>query len=303
MQDYKLLTALDAVLREQSFDKAAKRLHITQSAISQRIKLLETEHGQPLLIRSQPIRATALGQKLLGHYQRVLQLESELSKQLDKEKQLQTLPLAVNADSLATWFVDALAPLLQQQQIELNLFVEDESLTWERLSSGEALACITSKPKAMSGGESHFLGYMEYLCVATPNFINRYFSLGINKHSLQYAPAMAFDQHDDMHLKFLANNFSLQQGQYPCHTVRSSQAFVDITLADAGYSFNSRLHIEKEINSGQLTHILTDKIIYVPLYWHCWQLSGQLMSELSENIISHCRQVLRQNKEKIVKEN
>jgi LysR family transcriptional regulator (chromosome initiation inhibitor) len=40
MQDYKLLKALDAVLRDQSFDKAAKRLHITQSAISQRIKLL-----------------------------------------------------------------------------------------------------------------------------------------------------------------------------------------------------------------------------------------------------------------------
>lgn len=296
MQDYKLLSALDAVLREQSFDKAAKRLHMTQSAVSQRIKLLETEHGQPLLIRSQPIKPTALGQKLLGHYQRVLQLESELNKQLNKEKQLQSLPLAVNADSLATWFVDALAPLLQQQQIELNLYVEDESRTWERVSSGEALACITSKAKAMSGGESHFLGYMEYQCVATPNFIKRYFSQGINKHSLQHAPAMIFDQHDDMHLRFLADHYSLQQGQYPCHTVRSSQAFVDITLADGGYSFNSRLHIEKQINSRQLVHILPDNIIYVPLYWHCWQLSGELMGQLTENIISHCQQVLGQNK-------
>ena len=297
MQDYKLLMALDAVLREQSFDKAAKRLHITQSAISQRIKQLEAEHGQPLLIRSQPILPTALGQKLLGHYQRVLQLESELIIQLDKQKQLQPLPIAVNADSLATWFIDALAPLMKTQQIELNLYVEDESKTWERLSSGEALACITNKPKAMSGGESHFLGYMEYLCVATPNFIARYFSQGIDKHSLQQAPAMIFDQHDDMHLQFLAEHFSLQQGQYPCHTVRSSQAFVDLTLADGAYSLNSRLHIEKEINSGQLTHILTDKIIYVPLYWHCWQLSSELICTLTENIISHCQQVLIQNKE------
>jgi LysR family transcriptional regulator (chromosome initiation inhibitor) len=297
MQDYKLLTALSAVLREQSFDKAAKRLHITQSAISQRIKLLEAEHGQPLLIRSQPIKPTALGQKLLGHYQRVLQLESELNKQLDKEKQLQPLPLAVNADSLASWFIDALAPLLQQQQIELNLFVEDESKTWERLSSGEALACITSKPKAMSGGESHFLGYMEYLCVATPNFIKRYFSQGINKQSLKFAPVMIFDQHDDIHHQFLAEHFSLQQGQYPCHTVRSSQAFVDITLADGGYSLNSRLHISELLNNGKLTHILKDKIVYVPLYWHCWQLSGELICELTENIINHCHRVLIQTKE------
>lgn len=296
MQDYKLLSALDAVLRDQNFEKAAKRLHITQSAISQRIKLLEAEHGQPLLIRSQPIKPTALGQKLLGHYQRVLQLESELNKQLDKSNQLQSLPLAVNADSLATWFIDALSALLQQQQIELNLYVEDESRTWERLSTGEVLACVTSKEKVMNGGESHFLGYMEYLCVATPNFIQRYFPQGINQQSLQHAPAMAFDQHDDMHLRFLEDHFSLQQGQYPCHTVRSSQAFVDITLADGAYSLNSRLHIEKEINSGQLIHILPDKIIYVPLYWHCWQLSGALMSELTQNIISHCQQVLQQIK-------
>jgi len=296
VQDYKLLTALNAVLSEQSFDKAAKRLHITQSAISQRIKLLEREYGQPLLVRKHPIQATALGQKLLGHYQRVSQLESEFNKQLDKEKQLQSLSLAVNADSLATWFFDALAPLLQQQQIELNLFVEDETKTWERLSNGEALACITSKSQAMSGGESHFLGYMEYLCVATPDFVTRYFSQGINQHSLRFSPAISLDQHDDMHLQFLKDHFSLQQGQYPCHTLRSSQAFVDLTLAHGAYSLNSRLHIESYLKSGELVHILPEKIVYVPLYWHCWQLSGELMSELTGRIVSHCQQVLLQTK-------
>jgi LysR family transcriptional regulator (chromosome initiation inhibitor) len=298
MQDYKLLTALDAVIREQSFDKAAKRLHITQSAISQRIKLLEAQHGQPLLIRSQPIKPTPLGQKLLGHYQRVLQLESELDQQLDQKNQLQPLPLAVNADSLVTWFIDALTPLLQQQKMILNLYVTDESKTLERLASGEVLACVTSKPKTINGGQSHFLGYMEYFCVATPRFIERYFSEGINEHSLQQAPAMIFDQHDDMHLRFLLENFSLQRGQYPCHTVRSSQAFVDITLADGGYSLNSRLHIEKEIKSGKLKHILPKKIIYVPLYWHCWELSGALMAQLTQDIISHCQKVLPQSQPK-----
>jgi len=296
LQDYKLLNALDAVLREQSFDKAAKRLHITQSAISQRIKLLETEYGQPLLVRSQPIQATALGQKLLGHFKRVLQLESELAKQLNNEKQLQPLPLAINADSLATWFVDALAPLLQQQQIELSLYVEDESRTWERVSSGEALACVTSKERPMGGGESHFLGYMEYLCVATPTFIERYFSKGINAQSLQLAPAMAFDQHDDIHVQFLSENFDLQQGQYPCHTVRSSQGFVDITLAHGAYSLNSRLHIERYLEDELLINILPNKVLYVPLYWHCWQLSGELMQQLTTNMIQHCQRILVQTK-------
>lgn len=299
MQDYKLFIALNAVLKEQSFDKAAKRLHITQSAISQRIKTLETEYGQPLLIRSQPIKATPLGQKLLGHYQRVLQLEAELNKQLDSHKQLQLLPLAVNADSLATWFVDALSPLLQQQQIELNLYVEDESRTWERLSSGEALACITSKQKVMAGGESHFLGYMEYLCVATPDFINRYFAEGINTNSLQLAPAITFDQHDDMHIRFLADHFSLQQGQYPCHTIRSSQGFVDLTLAHGAYSLNSRLHIQKHLQTGELINLLPHKVVYIPLYWHCWQLSSSLIQDLTNNIMAYCSKVLVQTKKSL----
>ncbi|PKF62274.1 ArgP/LysG family DNA-binding transcriptional regulator [Psychromonas sp. psych-6C06] len=294
MQDYKLLAALDAILKTQSFDKAAKQLHISQSAISQRIKLLESHHGQALLIRSHPIKATTLGQKLLGHYQRVLQLESELEVQLKNTKQRQSLPLAVNADSLATWFVSALAPLLQAQQVALNLFVEDESRTWERLSNGEVLACVTSKQKPMSGGESHFLGFMEYVCVATPKFIDRYFSQGFNQVSFQQAPAIIFDQHDDIHLKFLADNFSLQAGQYPCHTVRSSQAFVDLTLADGAYSLNAKLQIEEHLKSGQLVNIMPDQIFYVPLYWQCWQLSGRLISELTDNIIAYCQQVLAQ---------
>jgi LysR family transcriptional regulator (chromosome initiation inhibitor) len=295
MQDYKLFVALDAVLKEQSFDKAAKRLHITQSAVSQRIKLLETEYGEPLLIRSQPIQATALGQKLLGHYQRVLQLESELDKQLNKEKQLQTLPLAVNADSLATWFVDALAPLLKQHQIELNLYVEDESKTWERLSNGEVLACVTSKKKVMAGGESHFLGYMQYFCVATPDFIARYFPEGVNKDNLQLAPAITFDQHDDMHIRFLTDHFSLQQGQYPCHTVRSSHGFVDLTLAHGAYSLNSNLHIEQYLKTGELINLMPDKIVYIPLYWHCWQLSGSLINQLTQAMIEHCQKILIQS--------
>jgi len=159
--DYKLLKALDAVVLEQNFERAANRLHITQSAISQRIKLLETQLGQPLLIRAQPIQPNALGQQLLGHYQRVLQLETELANQFNNnKKQTQSMPIAVNADSLSSWFIPALTPLLQHKNIELNLYVEDESRTWERMRSGEALACVTSKAKGIVGSESYFLGYM-----------------------------------------------------------------------------------------------------------------------------------------------
>lgn len=291
--DYKLLKALDAVVAEQNFERAAKHLHITQSAISQRIKLLESQLGQPLLIRGQPLRPTPLGRQLLGHYQRVLQLEADLTNQLNKDKlQTQAMPLAVNADSLSSWFIPALTPLLQERNIELNLYVDDETRTWERMRNGEALACVTSKAEGISGSESHFLGYMEYLCVATPPFIERFFKNGINRETLSNAPAMIFDHHDDIHLTFLQTHFNLQLGQYPCHTVRSSEAFVDLTLAGGGYSLNSIFLVEKYLKKGELVNILPQYQVRIPLYWHCWQLAGELMTQLTDNVLNYTQSCL-----------
>ncbi|WP_411993007.1 LysR family transcriptional regulator ArgP [Agarivorans sp. DSG3-1] len=294
--DYKLLKALDAVLSEQSFERAAQRLHLTQSAISQRIKALESQLGQPLLIRSQPLMPTELGQRLLGHYQQVLQLETELASQLNvDDTRAQALPLAVNADSLASWLIPALSPTLQQQRVEMNLYVEDESRTWQRMRSGEVLACVTSRAAAVAGSESHFLGYMEYLCVATPEFAQRFFPKGVNRESLSLAPGMSFDQHDDMHIQFLSEHFSLSPGQYPCHTVRSSEAFMELALASGAYSLNPRLHVAKHLTNGSLLNLTPALQVRVPLYWHHWQLAGKLMKQLSEQIRSYTKRCLPQH--------
>lgn len=288
--DYKLLRALDAVVAEQSFEGAAKRLFISQSAVSQRLKSLEKHCGEPLLVRSMPPKASKLGKLLLSHYQRVVQLETELTEQLDTRKQhSQPLPLAVNADSVADWFIDALTPLLQSKLFQLNLYIQDESTTVQRMRDGEVLACISSDEKAVSGAQSTFLGYMDYLCVATPDFIKRFFSDGVNRESLQRAPAIAFDQHDDIHLHFLSEFYQLQKGQYLCHTIRSSQAFVDLTLASGAYSFNSAFSVHKHIQSGRLVNLLPAQRIRVPLYWHSWQLAGKWMQELSEQVVDYAR--------------
>ncbi|WP_221075071.1 LysR family transcriptional regulator ArgP [Agarivorans aestuarii] len=293
--DYKLLKALDCVLSEQSFERAAQRLHLTQSAVSQRIKALESQVGQPLLIRSQPLMPTDLGQQLLGHYQRVVQLETELVNQLNvDETRVQALPLAVNADSLASWLIPALSPTLQQQRVEMNLYVEDESRTWQRMRSGEVLACVTSHATPVAGSDSHFLGYMEYLCVATPNFVQRFFPNGVNRDSLSGAPGMSFDQHDDMHIQFLLEHFSLSPGQYPCHTVRSSEAFMELALASGAYSLNSRLQVAKHLDDGSLINLTPSLQVRVPLYWHHWQLAGKLMKQLSEQIRSYTQDCLPQ---------
>lgn len=292
--DYKLLKALEAVLRHQSFEAAAVSLHLSQGAVSQRIKQLETLLAQPVLLRTQPLRPTPLGQQLLGHYQRVRQLESELAVQLEQQQGPQTLPLAVNADSLATWFIPALQPLLGAGRLVLNLMVEDESRTWQRMRSGEAIACVTSRAEGIAGSEAYFLGYMEYLCVATPEFAERYFAEGVSAESLRLAPAMVFDQHDDMQLQFLSQHFGLQPGQYPCHVVRSSEGFVALTEASGGYSLCARPQVEQQLAVGTLVDICPERMVRVPLFWHHWQLAGNLVIEVTDYLRAYTRQVLSQ---------
>ncbi|PAJ75446.1 ArgP/LysG family DNA-binding transcriptional regulator [Pseudoalteromonas sp. NBT06-2] len=285
--DYKLLYALSIVIKQQSFEKAADVLCITQPAVSQRIKQLEQLVAQPVLIRSQPIVATELGKKLLSHYQQVQQLEAELLPQiiLDQPESTLTVNLATNADSLATWLIGALTPLINQHPIELNLIVADESRTLDKLKDGEVFGAISLNDKAVSGCEVTQLGTMEYILVASPEFKQKYFTNGINQQSLKYAPGAAFDQKDDMHIKFIEQHFDLKGGSYPCHTVRSSEAFVELVKQGAAYSLIPKLQIKNELVSGDIINILPNIKLTQTLYWHRWVLVKGVYKQISEAIM------------------
>lgn len=288
--DYNLLKALHAVVSLQSFERAAQRLAVSQSAISQRIRHLEQLMGEPVLVRSQPPICTAIGQQLLSHYQQVQQLEQQLAQRLDVQQSCPILPLAVNADSLATWFLPALDPWLHSAQVQLQLYVENESQTWRRLISGEALGAVTTQPKAVNGASSESLGALTYLCVSSGEFQSRYFANGKpTKEQLKQAPAIAFDPHDDMHFNYIKQHFGLSAGDYPCHIVRSSEAFVAMACSGYAYCLVARQQIQPLLDNGVLINLLPELSLRVPLYWHCWQFSTHLMQSISESLITNAR--------------
>ncbi len=293
--DYKLLQALDVVLREQSFERAAQQLHLTQSAVSQRIKQLELLVGQPVLIRSQPLQLTAMGQLLLTHYQQVQQLERELLPHLSPSAPAKPLPvtIATNADSLATWLIPALTPLLQPGLIELNLLIEDENRTIDRLRRGEAFGAITTQQEPLPGCQSDLLGYMDYVLTASPGFIRQYFPDGLTEQALRKAPGVAFDQRDDMHVSFVEKHFGLPPGSYPCHTVRSSEAFVALAKAGAAYCLIPKLQITTELARGELVELMPETpLLQRGLYWQRWVLERGIYRQISQNLLIWSSQVL-----------
>ncbi|HEH9428210.1 TPA: LysR family transcriptional regulator ArgP [Aeromonas sobria] len=289
--DYKLLRALDAVLQEQNFDRAAKSLHITQSAISQRIKQLEQQFAEPLLIRSQPLQATPLGQKLLAHYRQVHQLELELAGELtpDQPQGPIRISIAVNADSLATWFLPAIAPLLEQHPIELNLLVDDENRTLDKVREGQAFGAVSLHAQPLAGCCVDQLGEMHYLLTASPTFVARHFPHGLTREALAKAPAVAFDQRDDMHISFMREHFGLEPGGYPCHTVHSSEAFVAMAEQGLAYCLIPELQIREQLAAATLVNLSPPHRLTECLYWHRWVLEKGLHKQLSQRLIDQGR--------------
>jgi LysR family transcriptional regulator, chromosome initiation inhibitor len=295
--DYKLLQALNVVFREQSFDRAAQQLHLSQSAVSQRIKQLELLVAQPVLIRSQPLQLTAMGQLLLTHYQQVQQLEQALLPHISPDSPAKPHPvtIATNADSLATWLIPALTPLLQPSRVELNLLIEDENRTIERLRRGEAFGAITTQAEALPGCQSDLLGFMDYVLTASPAFIQLYFPDGLTEQELRKAPGVAFDQRDDMHVSFVEKHFGLPPGSYPCHTVRSSEAFVALAKAGVAYCLIPKLQISTELARGELVELMPQTPLRErTLYWQRWVLERGIYRQISQHLLSWCRQILPQ---------
>jgi LysR family transcriptional regulator (chromosome initiation inhibitor) len=293
--DYKLLHALSVVVDEQNFDKAASVLAITQSAVSQRIKSLEQIIGQPVLIRKQPLVATSVGKKLLGHYQQVKLLEQDIIPDISGTNKNETITanIASNADSLATWLIAAIGDVSHEYNVSVNFRLADENRTINYLKDGEVFGAISSYKHALPGCTLEKLGDMQYLLVAAPAFVERYFSKGINEQTLARAPAVAYDQKDDMHVKYIEQIFGLKGGSYPCHTVRSSEAFVNFAKQGLAYCLIPKLQIQTELTSGELINLMPENPIVRTLYWHHWVLLKGVFKQFSIAIIHRAQQALK----------
>ncbi|CAH6955712.1 HTH-type transcriptional regulator ArgP [Vibrio chagasii] len=294
--DYKWIEALDAVVKQRSFERAAEQLYISQSAVSQRIKQLEKWLAQPALVRENPPRPTPAGKKLLGLYRRVRLLEYELVPELMNEdgNQPLSISIATNADSLATWLLPALSGVMKSRQVELNLAIHGESRTIEKIKSGEVAGAISLESQAIPGCSADYLGRMDYVCVASPDFHQRYFSEGVNYTTLRKAPAVSYDQYDDLHKKFLHDHFNVPRDSVINHTVGSSEAFVRLALSGVAYCLIPRLQIIEELESGSLIDITPGFLLSYRIYWHHWQLESGVLKEISQAILSFAHEHLPQ---------
>ncbi|MDZ7813842.1 MAG: LysR family transcriptional regulator ArgP [Ideonella sp.] len=296
MIDTHLLLTVAEVVREGSFERAAQRLHLTPSAVSQRVRLLEDRLGTALVLRGLPCTATEAGAKLCRHADMVGLLEDELRRQLPSTapsaSTAQTsLRLAVNADSLATWFLPALAELAQAGSAWLDVTVADQDQTAEGLRRGQVLAAVTSQAQAVPGCRSRRLGALRYVATASPRFMARWFGQGVNAESLSVAPSLVFNQDDRLQERWV-KRLLRRSLPLPAHRLPSSDAFVRAALADMGWGMNPLPLVAPLLASGALMELLPDKPLDVPLYWQVVTLEVPVLDDLSACVQRHAAQQL-----------
>lgn len=285
MFDYKLLAALAAVVEQAGFERAAQLLGLSQSAVSQRIKLLEARVGQPVLLRSTPPAPTELGQRLLNHVQQVRLLERDLQGQvpaLDEGGSPERLRIALNADSLATWWAPLLGDFCAEHNLLLELVVEDQDVGLKRMRAGEVAGCVCAAERPVAGARALSLGAMRYRALASPAFFARHFAGGVDADSMARAPAIVFGPDDLLQHRYMAS-LGLQ-GTFSYHLCPSSEGFIRLACAGLGWGLVPELQVQRELAAGELVELLPQRPLDVPLYWHHWRNGGELLNNLTRHL-------------------
>ena len=299
MLDANQLEALAAVLEHGSFGAAARSLNLTLAAVSLRIRGLETRLGQRLLVRGKTVRATPAGRALQSHVKQLQLMEADLlgglqGGEVDAEPAWKSLAVAVNADSLSSWFLPGMAALLEEHRILLDVVVDDQDHTHEALRNGDVLGCVSTQALAMNGCLAEPLGVMRYRCVAAPSIASQCLADNgeLSIHRLLAKPAVIFNRKDGLTDAFLAKYFRLTNPNYPRHFVPAVDAFESALEHGLGWGMLPEVYFSSPLKKLKVQDISPGNFIDVSLYWHHWKRETASAERLTRAVMQAARAAL-----------
>jgi LysR family transcriptional regulator (chromosome initiation inhibitor) len=293
MFDPNHLSALAAVLRLGSFEAAAQTLSVTPSAISQRIKALEERVGTALVKRALPCTGTEAGLRLAKHAEDVALLEGLVSSELALENSTADAPprlrVAVNADSLAIWFIEAMAAT---PDLLFDLVIDDQDHSAEWLKRGEVsaavTAAVTAHGKPIAGCNAQPLGAMRYQASASPGYVAKWFAEGITPQTLARAPCLTFNAKDALQRRWITQYFGTDIAP-PAHFIPSTQGFADAAEAGLGWGMNPVGLIDTALQSGRLVTLLPDSALDIALTWQVSRIMAPALAPLTRAVLGSAR--------------
>ena len=297
--DSDALECLAAIVEEGGFERAAVRLSVTQSAVSQRLRALEAQVGTVLLVRSRPIKPTSAGRLLIKHAMQMRLLRADLETDLHDltpsgsgSREEDRISIAINADSIATWALPALGPLVSEG-LPLEIITDDQDFTHEWLREGQVLGCVTTVKQALRGCKVQSLGAMHYVAVAQADYARTHCPQGLTAHNFRDIPFVAFNRKDDLQAEFVSRALGLRRVTLSQRFVPSSEGQVRAVLDGWGASVVPRLLVQGLLDSGTLTDLAPEQVHAVNLYWHCWNLDSDVIDRLTRALTTAAKQALK----------
>ncbi|NUP39307.1 MAG: LysR family transcriptional regulator ArgP, partial [Streptomyces sp.] len=264
----------------------AAALHVTPSAVSQRVKALEQRTGRVLLMRTKPVRPTESGEVVVRFARQLARLERDARVELGMSGagEPTRVSIAVNADSLATWLLPALTRVRHEPRLCFELRREDETRTASLLREGLVMAAVTSSAEPVAGCTVRALGRMRYVPVASPDFAREYFA-GPLREALAVAPTVTFDRSDDLQDAFVRRLRRGRSGASPeRHFVPTSEGYAESVAVGLGWGLVPEVQAEPLLRTGRLVHLAPDRALDVPLYWQQWKLDSPALAAVAEAV-------------------
>lgn len=293
------LAAFAAVIEEGSFDAAARRLSVTPSAISQRVKALEDRLGHVLVVRQSPCRTTSSGEQLLRRVRPMQLLEAEVFADFRPETvgtaHGRTIAIAVNDDSLQTWVLAALAELHHAHGHLFDVRVDDQDHTLAMLRDGTVLGAVTSEKHPVQGCNVLPLGAMRYHAIASPEFAARHFAEGLNAASLAKTPMIVFNRKDDLQWRFM-RRVTRAALQPPIHYLPTATGFIEAAERGLGWCLAPEALIAPALRSRRIVVLDKSRAIDLPLYWQYAAVSSTILQQVSQVIRQAALKSLRAEK-------
>ncbi|QEW04010.1 LysR family transcriptional regulator ArgP [Microbacterium lushaniae] len=285
-----LARTLAVILDEGTLEAAARRLHVTPSAVSQRVRALEARLGRVVLVRTKPVQATDAGKAVVRLARQLDLLEHDALAGIGAdEAATAVVPLAVNADSLATWFLPPLARVAQRRRVVFQLHRDDQDFTAGLLESGTVMGAITSREAPVPGCRVRAVGVLRYEAVASAGFAQRWFPDGVDGDALAGAPVVDFDRRDDLQSRWLADQGPTASP--PRHLVPASHDFATAIGLGLGWGLLPRFQSAELLRSGELVR-LGGPPVDVPLFWQQWNLTSPLLDEIADEVVQEGARVL-----------
>ena len=286
--DGQQLAAFAAVIEYGSFDAAAAQLHVTPSAISQRIKALEQRVGQVVVVREKPCVATTAGVPLLRLAAQTALLEAEaLTEMGDGDGSSPRIALAVNADSMATWFTGVFEAM---GDVLFDIRIEDQDHSARLLREGVVMGAVTTESTPVPGCRVLPLGVMRYVPVAGPSYIERHLPDGFTAHAVAAAPSLAWNR-DDALQDMLVRKVFRRDIARPQHFVPTAEGFGSAVQADLGWGMFPEKLAEPALADGSFVRV-AEAHLDVPLFWQCWKLDSPLVGAITAAVRSAAAKIM-----------